>query len=168
MPSNSTDTVAVVPELENDTKTGTKTREQLHAEAQPIANIWEKPKTWKGYIWDALGTFISIDEARSSLIAFIYADKPKAERRFLLKLDLTLLTVTCLGTFIRTLDQNNVVSRSSLTHRDLANPSDDLPPSLAFTISSASFSYLFYSSSEQCLPVGHVRRARTPLFVSAD
>ena len=38
-------------------------------------------KTWKHYVWDSL-------------------DKSPKERRFLLKLDLTLLTLGCLGTFL--------------------------------------------------------------------
>ncbi|EXJ80605.1 hypothetical protein A1O3_06888 [Capronia epimyces CBS 606.96] len=49
----------------------------------------EPQRTWKGYIWD---TF----------------DKSAEERRFLFKLDLGLLTFSCLGYFIKFLDQANL------------------------------------------------------------
>lgn len=47
------------------------------------------PKTWRSYIWDTL-------------------DKPKEERRFLLKLDSVILTFACLGYFIKNLNQINI------------------------------------------------------------
>ncbi|CAH0027228.1 unnamed protein product [Clonostachys rhizophaga] len=47
--------------------------------------------TWKGYIWDTL-------------------DMPPAERRLLLKVDLTILTFGCLGTFIKYIDKANLTS----------------------------------------------------------
>ncbi|ORY24479.1 major facilitator superfamily domain-containing protein [Naematelia encephala] len=50
---------------------------------------WHKAKSWKGLIWDSF-------------------DKPKDERWLLFKLDLTLLTVACMGTFIRSVDQSNI------------------------------------------------------------
>lgn len=46
-------------------------------------------KTWKSYVWDTL-------------------DKPKAERRFLFKLDSVILTFACLGYFIKNLNQINI------------------------------------------------------------
>ncbi|KPM42120.1 hypothetical protein AK830_g4427 [Neonectria ditissima] len=46
-------------------------------------------KTWKSYVWDTL-------------------DKPKKERRFLLKLDSVILTFACLGYFIKNLNQINI------------------------------------------------------------
>ncbi len=48
-------------------------------------------QTWRSYIWDSL-------------------DKPSRERRFLFKLDAIVLTVACLGSFIKYLDQINVLS----------------------------------------------------------
>ncbi|KAL2132717.1 hypothetical protein VTI74DRAFT_3455 [Chaetomium olivicolor] len=52
----------------------------------PTAN-----QTWRSYIWDTL-------------------DKSPRERRFLFKLDAIVLTVACLGSFIKYLDQINVLS----------------------------------------------------------
>ncbi|KAH8903564.1 MFS general substrate transporter [Coniochaeta sp. PMI_546] len=52
----------------------------------------DSPKTsWKRHIWDSL-------------------DKSKQERRFLLKLDLTLLTFGCLGFFTKFLNQTNMTN----------------------------------------------------------
>ncbi|KAK3356643.1 major facilitator superfamily domain-containing protein [Lasiosphaeria hispida] len=48
-------------------------------------------KTWKRHIWDTL-------------------DKPPKERRFLLKLDLLLLTFGCLGFFTKFLNQTNLTN----------------------------------------------------------
>jgi hypothetical protein len=60
---------------------------------------WEKPgllgstrrglRTFQRYVWDD-------------------PDKPKEERWFLLKLDIFLLTVSCLGYFSKNLDQSNI------------------------------------------------------------
>ncbi|KAH6892540.1 major facilitator superfamily transporter [Thelonectria olida] len=47
------------------------------------------PKTWRSYVWDTL-------------------DKPKAERKFLMKLDAVILTFACLGYFIKNLNQINI------------------------------------------------------------
>ncbi|KAI1625641.1 major facilitator superfamily domain-containing protein [Exophiala viscosa] len=46
-------------------------------------------RTWKSYVWDSL-------------------DKSPEERRFLFKLDLGLVTFSCLGYFIKFLDQSNL------------------------------------------------------------
>ncbi|KAL2166465.1 hypothetical protein VTG60DRAFT_2749 [Thermothelomyces hinnuleus] len=48
-------------------------------------------RTWRSFLWDTL-------------------DKSPRERRFLLKLDAIVLTVACLGSFIKYLDQINVLS----------------------------------------------------------
>lgn len=48
-------------------------------------------QTWRSYVWDTL-------------------DKSPRERRFLFKLDAIVLTVACLGSFIKYLDQINVLS----------------------------------------------------------
>ena len=54
-------------------------------------NVGTQGKTWKHFVWDSL-------------------DKSPKERRFLLKLDLTLLTLGCLGM----LSRNNKPSRHLL------------------------------------------------------
>ncbi len=48
-------------------------------------------QTWRSYLWDSL-------------------DKSPRERRFLFKLDAIVLTVACLGSFIKYLDQINILS----------------------------------------------------------
>ncbi|CAK7218990.1 hypothetical protein SCUCBS95973_003669 [Sporothrix curviconia] len=51
----------------------------------------KKRKSWKYYFWDSF-------------------DKSKAEQRLILKLDLTLMTFGCLGTFIKYIDRSNLNS----------------------------------------------------------
>ncbi|VUC25744.1 unnamed protein product [Clonostachys rosea] len=79
----------------------------MSADTKPITNVEEVPPatsrhaasvdpesrklTWRGYIWDTL-------------------DMPPAERRLLLKVDLTILTFGCLGTFIKYIDKANLTS----------------------------------------------------------
>lgn len=50
-----------------------------------------KRKSWKYYFWDSF-------------------DKSKEEQRLILKLDLTLMTFGCLGTFIKYIDRSNLNS----------------------------------------------------------
>ncbi|KAJ9615935.1 hypothetical protein H2204_014255 [Knufia peltigerae] len=53
------------------------------------SDLVTQQRSWKSYVWD---TF----------------DKPAEERKFLFKLDAGILTFTCLGYFIRFLDQANI------------------------------------------------------------
>lgn len=58
---------------------------------------FETKVPWYGYLWDAFG-------------------KPPAERRLLLKLDLTLLVFSVLGLLIRYIDQTNLSTACELFH----------------------------------------------------
>ena len=58
-----------------------------NASGQPA----KKSKSWKYYFWDSF-------------------DKSKEEQRLILKLDLTLMTFGCLGTFIKYIDRSNLNS----------------------------------------------------------
>jgi MFS transporter, ACS family, pantothenate transporter len=51
----------------------------------------KKRKSWRYYFWDSF-------------------DKSKEEQRLILKLDLTLMTFGCLGTFIKYIDRSNLNS----------------------------------------------------------
>ncbi|CAK7224452.1 hypothetical protein SEUCBS140593_005574 [Sporothrix eucalyptigena] len=61
-----------------------------HAEEGASAGT-RKRKSWKYYFWDSFG-------------------KSKEEQRLILKLDLTLMTFGCLGTFIKYIDRSNLNS----------------------------------------------------------
>uniref|UniRef100_A0A0B7K2K8 Major facilitator superfamily (MFS) profile domain-containing protein n=1 Tax=Bionectria ochroleuca TaxID=29856 RepID=A0A0B7K2K8_BIOOC len=57
-------------------------------ENEPVSN---QKSTWRGYIWDSW-------------------DRTPEERKLVLKMDLTLMTFGCLGTFIKYLDKSNLQS----------------------------------------------------------
>jgi ACS family pantothenate transporter-like MFS transporter len=69
-------------------------RSQNSGPATTVGTVAKDPtltQTWRSYVWDTL-------------------DKKPKERRFLFKLDAIVLTVACLGSFIKYLDQINVLS----------------------------------------------------------
>jgi ACS family pantothenate transporter-like MFS transporter len=60
--------------------------------------------------WEKPGLLGSIRGALRTFQRFVWddPDKPKDEKRFLLKLDIFLLTASCLGYFSKNLDQANI------------------------------------------------------------
>lgn len=71
----------------NDTESWKDPQEGATGDAQFVQANPER--TWKSYLWDTL-------------------DKSPQERRFLLKLDVVLLTLACLGNMIMFMDQLNI------------------------------------------------------------
>lgn len=74
------------------TPTQSENQSDYHESANDAGELKTSQRYWRnfqGYVWDD-------------------PDKPKEEKRFLLKLDFFLLTYACLGYFCKNLDQANI------------------------------------------------------------